>query len=360
MTRPVTRQTSFLAALALAIACALPGVDTRAQSEPQAGGEDFAFIAPLATETLLLDAARVDGRVVVVGDHGIILVSADDGETWVQSRVPTRSMLTGVWFHDAQTGWAVGHDAVILKTTDGGANWRIVNFQPDLLLPLFDVWFSGADKGIAVGPYGFTLATSDGGETWEESPLEAVAFAAEGAPAEEEVVEEDEEEGEFWEEDFEGGGDFHLNKITASDGRLFIAAEAGNIYRSDDAGDNWYSMTTPYGGSFFSALSLDGGDLLAFGLRGNVFRSADGGETWRQVETPVQTTLTEGTQLDDGTVVIVGMSGTILISEDGGDSFRLVQREDRKALTSVIGRKDGGLIVFGEAGLDPMSRDELS
>lgn len=357
MTRPVTWQTSFLAALTLAVACLSPGTGALAQSETQAGGEDFAAIAPLATKALLLDSARIDGRTVVVGDHGIILVSTDHGSTWTQSRVPTKAMLTGVWFHDAQTGWAVGHDAVILKTSDGGANWRIVNFQPDLLLPLFDVWFSDADKGIAVGPYGFSLATGDGGETWEERPLEAVAFEVE---AEEMPPEEDaEEEGEFWEEDFEGGGDFHLNKITASDGRLFIAAEAGNIYRSDDAGETWNTMPTPYGGSFFSVLALDGGDLLAFGLRGNVFRSADGGESWRQVETPVETTLTEGTQLDDGTVVIVGMSGTILISEDGGDSFRLVQREDRKALTSVIGRDDDGVIVFGEAGLDQMSRDEL-
>jgi photosystem II stability/assembly factor-like uncharacterized protein len=336
----------FLLAIILSLSC----IVARAQ-DPAEPPVDMAAILPLADRALLLDATTVDGRTVAVGDHGIVLVIDEDG-SWTQAKVPTRSMLTGVWFHDADLGWAVGHDAAILKTTDGGASWRLVHFAPDLLLPFFDVWFSDEDNGIAVGAYGFVMSTSDGGETWEESSLDAQPLAAEEEeePAEEEGYEA--EDDPFWEDDYSGGADFHLNKIArADDGTIFITAEGGNIYRSTDDGNSWLSLESPYAGSFFSALPLKNGDVMVFGLRGNIFRSGDNGATWSPVEAPVDITLNEGVELSDGTIALVGMSGTILVSRDGGGRFELVQRPDRKALTKVLERSDNGLLVFGEGGI---------
>jgi photosystem II stability/assembly factor-like uncharacterized protein len=318
-------------------------------------------IMPMATEALLLDATRIDEKIVAVGDFGIVLTSTDDGETWQQSQVPTRAMLTGVWFHDSNLGWAVGHDAVVLKTTDGGANWEMVNYQPELLLPLFDVWFADASTGLAVGPYGFVLKTSDGGDTWVESTLDSEPLPEAEEETENQESESGGEEDEpFWEEDFSTGIDFHLNKIIeGGDGRLYVAAEAGNIYRSDDRGETWVSLPSDYTGSYFGALTLPDDDLLIFGLRGNMFRSSDGGLTWRQIETPVETSLNEGDIMADGGIAVVGMSGTILISRNGGETFELVQREDRKAMTSVLATGSGGLILFGEGGIVRLESGDL-
>lgn len=350
MSRIVSFPAPVIPRFLLAITLSLSGAVAIAQ-DPAELPVDPAAILPLADRALLLDATTVDGRTVAVGDHGIILVISEDG-SWTQAEVPTRSMLTGVWFHDANLGWAVGHDAAILKTTDGGATWRLVNFDPDLLLPFFDVWFANENNGIAVGAYGFVMSTSDGGESWEESSLDAQD------PGAEEEAEPTEEEGyaaeddPFWEDDYSGGADFHLNKITRADnGTIFITAEGGNIYRSTDDGASWFTIESPYGGSFFSALPLKNGDVMVFGLRGNIFRSSDNGATWSPVEAPVDITLNEGVELSDGTIAIVGMSGTILVSRDGGQQFELVQRPDRKALTKVIERSGNGLLVFGEGGI---------
>lgn len=341
-----------------AVMAPLPGAG--AQDVGAVPADDYSDPAPLATQALLLDATSVDGRLVAVGDHGIVLISTDGGETWAQSLVPTRSMLTGVWFHDANLGWVVGHDAVILKTTDGGATWRRVNFQPDLLLPLFDVWFADAENGIAIGPYGFVLTTADGGETWEESSLDAQPVADDSVAADEAPAEPGTEETESWEEDTSGAIDFHLNEISLDEeGRLYIAGEAGHVYRSDDQGRTWVSLPSDYSGSFFSALPLPAGKLLVFGLRGNVFASTDGGLTWEDVDTPVDVSLNGGAVMADGTVVLVGMSGTILVSRDGGESFDLVQREDRKAMTTVVARQDGGLLLFGEGGIVRLGSGEF-
>lgn len=336
----------FTASLMLAGAVA-------AVAQDETAAPDYSVIAPLAERELMIDATQVDGLIVAVGTRGIVLLSEDAGASWRQVSVPARSMLTGVYFHDRQLGWAVGHDAVIIRTVDGGENWERVYFDPERETPLFDVWFEDADNGIAVGAYGMLLRTSDGGETWSDEGLEVVREReAEVVTTEvEEDTGEEEEELEFWEEDLEGPADFHLNRIDrAEDGTLYIAAEAGNLYRSDDDSETWTSLDTGYEGSFFAVLPVGDESLLAMGLQGSVFRSDDAGVTFRRIETPVEVLLNEGTILPDGRIVLVGMSGTILVSDDGADSFYLVQRPDRKALTQVLANGDEGIIVFGEAG----------
>ena len=115
------------------------------------------------TAMLLIDAAQVDGLTVAVGTRGIVLLSEDNGESWRQVSVPTRSMLTGVYFADRQHGWAVGHDAVILRTRDGGESWQRVYHDPEQERPFLDVWFRDANEGFVVGSYGMLLHTVDGG-----------------------------------------------------------------------------------------------------------------------------------------------------------------------------------------------------
>ena len=119
--------------------------------------------------------------------------------------MPTRALLTAVHMHDERIGFAVGHDAVILRTGDGGESWRLVHYAPEEERPLLDVWFRDERTGFAVGAYGYFLSTGNGGDTWTSR-----------------AVSED---------------DFHLNALVpAGPDRLFLAAEGGVAYRSDDGG----------------------------------------------------------------------------------------------------------------------------
>lgn len=86
---------------------------------------DYAMQMPLASKSSLLDVAKVGNRVVSVGERGHILYSDDQGETWVQARVPTSVMLTRVFFSTDKTGWALGHDGNILVTRDARVNWEL-------------------------------------------------------------------------------------------------------------------------------------------------------------------------------------------------------------------------------------------
>src|SRR5690606_34448929 len=80
----------------------------------------YAIESTRAASSLLLDVTHAGERLVAAGDRGHILYSDDGGASWTQAKVPTRQLLTAIYFTDAQHGWAVGHDALVLASTDGG------------------------------------------------------------------------------------------------------------------------------------------------------------------------------------------------------------------------------------------------
>ena len=302
---------------------------------PSGAGE--AVEAPLAARSLLLDGAATGSRLVVVGERGHVLVSTDDGASWTQSPVPTRALLTAVHMHDERTGWAVGHDAVILRTRDGGASWTLVHEAPEEELPLLDVWFRDGREGFAVGAYGYFLATEDGGETWTSR-----------------AISED---------------DFHLNALVpVAEGRagstrprsrrLYIAAEAGIAYRSDDGGKTWRELASPYAGSWFGGLALDEDRVLLAGLRGHLFRSEDGGETWTRVATGTRASLTGVVRLPSGSIVITGLDGSVLTSRDGGRSVSARRLPSREGVSAALPLADGGVLLVGEFGVERLAQAE--
>lgn len=310
--------------ICLVVVATTGGISAQDEVEPEP-----AVTARLAAHTLALDAFAVDGAYVAVGERGHILISTDGGETWQQQQVPTRTMLTGVFFHDRNLGWVVGHDSAILRTVDGGATWNLVSWAPDDESPFFDVWFSDANNGVVIGAYGGYWETTDGGETWSSR-----------------WISED---------------DWHLHKIVPSEGgRLYIAGEAGSVYRSDDNGENWVTLPTLYQGSYFGILPLEGDNVLLFGLRGHLFRSEDAGESWDELETGTVAMLTDGQLLGDGTVLITGLGGTVLTSSDGGRTFELHQQANRRGISAAVETGDGSLLLVGEFGVKTVALSELT
>ncbi len=314
----MTRRAAWLGAPAVAMLLCL-GPAAPAGQAALAG--ESSVMAPLAVSALLLDVAVRDGVMVAVGERGHVLVSTDQGVTWRQAEVATRALLTGVVMHDARLGWAVGHDEVVVRTRDGGLTWERVHHAPEHEKPLLDVWFADARNGLAVEAYGGLLATSDGGDTWTPRAVH-------------------------------GEDDFHLNQLAAAvDGTLFLAAEAGHLYRSDDKGATWAPLPSPYEGSFFGLLPRSDGSLLAFGLRGHLYQSTDGGRTWAPIETGTDATLNAALDLGSGRFVVGGMGGTLLWSDDAGTAVRRQELPDRRAIVALAPGAPGTLLLFGEGGV---------
>jgi len=293
--------------------------------------------APLAAHGLLLALARAGERLVAVGDHGIIVYSDDGGRRWTQAAaVPTQALLTGVCFFDAQHGIAVGHDLVALISADAGATWQRTHYEPQAARPLLDVWCGEGRRAIAVGAYSTFLVSADGGASWQER-----AFRPAQRPRAARA-------GEHGSDNSDNG--FHLNRIVGSAVRLYIAAEAGHLYRSDDGGEQWHELASPYEGSFFGAVPLTGAVVLAYGLRGNLFRSADGGDSWQRLASGTVAMLDGGVRLGGDGAALVGLAGVLLLSRDGGRTFTLVQQADHSGLAAVQALDESTLVAVGENG----------
>ncbi|MDY0248839.1 MAG: YCF48-related protein [Pseudomonas sp.] len=328
---PIQGCSRFLSTLALSAAVLFSSAYSMQVSAKAEGvaAPAYSIESAAASAGLLLDVTRAGKRLVAVGDRGHILYSDDEGTQWLQARVPTQQLLTAVYFIDDRYGWAVGHDALILATRDGGATWTRQFDDIERESPLLDIWFKDRNTGYAVGAYGAFLETTNGGQDWQDIGDRL-----------------DNEEG------------YHLNAISAVTGAgLFIVGEMGSMFRSTDGGASWETVDSPYEGSLFGIVSGRKADhLIVYGLRGHIFRSTNLGETWSATEVHtdsgnLQFGLADGSLLDNGDLLVVGHGGTILRSVNDGQSFTVFNRADRTSLAGVTSGANGGLILVGQNGI---------
>ncbi|MEQ1863643.1 MAG: hypothetical protein ABL996_03215, partial [Micropepsaceae bacterium] len=344
----------------IVMAAALAGPASSTVAPPNVN----AVKSKLVTEALLLGVTRAGKRLVSVGEYGNILLSDDDGKTWRQATlVPTTVTLTAVHFADEKTGWAVGHDTVVIKTTDGGENWVKQYGGGESDNALLSVYFKDASHGWAVGAFNYTVETTDAGRTWVERKTLAPPPAPGSKPAAAPVAPVEDVTAPV--KPVEGADPFaaaegdenHLNAMFAGPdaNTLFVVAEAGAVYRSLDAGTTWEKILTGYGGSFWGGLTAKDGSVYATGMRGNIWRSVDKGKTWGRLDTSgADQSIATGIQLPDGSFVFVGLGGQVLYSQDG-QKFTLTYRADRKGLNAVAVDGADKLLVFGEAGVKDQS-----
>ena len=275
---------------------------------------------------LFLDAVRIGNRIITVGERGKIFLSDDIGASWREVPAPATETLTAVYFIDAKHGWAVGHRGVALRTEDGGLTWQRGTLDMDFDNSMFDVWFRTPSDGLALSMFGQIFVTQDGGRSWQ-SRL---------AVSEEEAL------------------DAHLYGITSlSDGTLFIAGEMGSLLHSQDDGESWEVLDSPYVGSYFGIIHGTDDRLIAFGLRGNAWRSDDHGKSWEKVELgggfmPLQ----GGALWPNGRIVLTGGGGYISISDDNGATFLKINTRIRAGFAKALPDDDGRTaLTFGMTGI---------
>ena len=275
-----------------------------------------------ALKRLLLDAALTGSHVVTVGEHGSIFRSEDNARTWRPAALPAEidATLTALAFaSDSSSGWAVGHDALILATHDGGRSWTKQFQGENINDPFLDVLALDAQRVFAVGAYGSFYQTADGGQTWQRRKL--------------------------------GEDDYHFNRLTRGPtGSLYLAGEHGTLLRSTDHGGNWHPIPAPYEGSFYGVLPLGPRTLVAYGLRGHAFRSEDDGATWMPLAAPEPALLATAIHLKTGPLVFAGQARALFSGRATDGTLAAVPQPPTTAIAELLELSDGHLLAVGEAG----------
>ena len=347
-----------------------------------------AIQAPKAAKALLLNATAQGSNVLMVGERGIILkrdfaagdsaqgVKDNEGKVWMQAKVPVSVNLTGVQFVNDTLAFVVGHDGVVLKSTDAGATWAKVfdgnkaneqvvaaakkkmddmqsrydaaspaeqdkmnealeaatfafedaeagaRFGP--ARPMLDVWFKDANTGWVVGSYGQIFETNDGGSTWT-----LIANRLDNP-------------------DFR-----HYNGLYGDEtGLMLIAGEAGRVYISNDFGATWTRSDTGYNGHFYGTVVTrnDQGQpiVFAYGFGGNVYRLGAGATAWWQLKSPTKESLVQGITVGK-TALFVDQKGRLVSTDETGTVLKMVSAEEGKPVTGMA-LVNNTLVLSGQNG----------
>lgn len=250
-----------------------------------------------ATQATMLATARAGERIVAVGDHGVVLLSDDGGKSHRQAKaVPVDATLTSVTFINKNLGWAAGHWGVVLHTADGGETWVRQRLDAGQDRPLFAIQFFDANTGVAVGLWSLVLVTGDGGKTWQQvempvpegakkADLNLFSLFTDGrgrlfAAGEKGVVARSDDQGRHWAYLATGYKGSFWTGLVMADGTLLVAGLRGSLYRSTDDGRSW-TRSDSQSKSSITALTRVEGDVVGVGLDGLVLRSSDGGASFK-------------------------------------------------------------------------------
>ncbi|KAA0696129.1 glycosyl hydrolase [Halopseudomonas laoshanensis] len=302
-----------------------------------------------------LAVTRAGESLVSVGLRGLIMISNDDGETWTQSPSPVAVDLVQVYFQNELNGWAVGHDSVLLSTTDGGLSWVVqldgrslvtllkkhyanasdldefeaesmlrevdlatsTSSDPDIMAtPFLDVFVDEQGEGYVLGAFGMLLRTTDNGASWEP-----------------------------WTEHTDNDRRMHLYSIDMQGDEVYLSGEQGLLMRLDREAQRFVQIETPYTGTFFGVRVSDG-VLIAYGLRGNLYVSRDSGDNWQQVNTQQQATLVDAVSDGAGHILLVSERGELIrLNTETLETDLIAVPYSGQVYSSAKPEKPGALIV---------------
>lgn len=101
-----------------------------------------------------------------------LLQTANAG--WKLLNSPTTENLQSIFFTSPNTGFAVGENGMIIRTTDGGETWDKLYITGN---DLYQVFFTDANHGW-IGGFKIILATTDGGQNWTIQYSQGSGFPA--------------------------------------------------------------------------------------------------------------------------------------------------------------------------------------
>lgn len=299
-------------------------------------------IQPLVKSSLVLDFAIAGETLVAVGERGHVLIL--EHEQWTQVSTPVIAQLTKVFFIDEKLGWAVGHDATIIHSNDGGKTWSVQMQSAKIEKPFLDIRFINANEGIAVGAYGLFYRTVDGGKNWVEEFHSELLFEEDAA-----YLAELKGEDQAMYETEKASLLPHFNRVALlNDNRLLLVGELGLVAVSDDNGKTFAKVDFDYDGSMFDVISV-GDAVYVMGLRGHVFKSDLGLNEWHQIDLPVESSINNAIAVSENKLYLVGNAGMILSLEN--DKVEIVERRQGENIVAISKNSQGQLWFAGTKGL---------
>lgn len=312
------------------------------------------------------------GTIVRLGSTAIPSPTPTGGPRWTVQATDVVANLRATSFVNSSTGYAVGSEGTILRTSDGGASWERVlacaSGQPTgagcepgsadrITVALNGVVALDRTNAIAVGNDGHILKTSNGGTTWTRvvacritarecdegsdpdervaSPLEAIhgfnaSMTAVGADG---TILFSRNGGATWSQR-PNITDVGLRSVWFTDTDTgYIVGEEGTILKTTNEGQTWQpqlacadndqclpQLEGHIDARLNSVMFTNADDGIIVGEQGTVVTTTDAGEHWTQQSSGTSQGL-NGVFVNGGAGYAVGASGTIITTPNAGISW---------------------------------------
>ncbi|HEY6412069.1 MAG TPA: YCF48-related protein [Edaphobacter sp.] len=283
-----------------------------------------------------------------VGNNATILHTEDGGGTW-ESQSRGTGWLYSVTFPTAQSGWTVGQHGTIWHTEDGGGTWKVQNSATTADLVV--VAFTQPQSGWTVGGDGVILHTEDG-NTWKSQDsgtherLHAVAFPASqsGWAVGANGVILHTEDGSTWKAQNSGTSEDLYDASFATPQSGWAIGADGIILHTDNGGATWKlqdsgTVRDLSGIAFATPLSV-----WVVGDKGTILHTENGGGTWRHESSGTRANLIEIAFVTQHSGWAVGQGGIVLHTEDDGETWIQQSSGTSANLQAVAFAKPHGII----------------
>lgn len=219
-----------------------------------------------------------------VGEEGIIIKTTDGGASWIQKSSTTNNTLWKIQAFSYNNIFICGFNGTLLHSIDEGENWEFVNLNVEddfLALKIIDqqtAWLCGADSIL--------FKTEDAGNNWVRKVTGFPGYyrdidfynATVGYICSTTTFLVTEDGGKTWVSKILGG----FNTVEPLSENIVLAgAPTGGIYYSEDRGDTWIIANNIFSGNIQSIEMVN--DTLGYASAnfssGHYF-TTDGGQTW--------------------------------------------------------------------------------
>lgn len=281
-------------------------------------------------------------------------------QTWNwQNPLPQGNNLYSVFFTSNDTGYTVGLNGVILKTTDAGISWLPQN--SGTTNSLLTVFFVSNDTGYVGGSSSTLLRTYNGGATWTTltgpSPIinslyftSAMVGYAAGSSGNAGVIIKTINGGASWTVQGSGGVTLYNSIHFYNDSIGYVAAGGGKIYKTINAGANWTLQTSGVTTSLFSVFAATANRAYVSDY-GRMFRSSNGGSNWAYANLFQAYELYSTYFTDSLTGYAVGRTGKIVKTINGGVNWTYLNSGTSINLRSVFFTDANNGYTVGESGI---------
>lgn len=226
----------------------------------------------------------------ILGYNGTLLKTTNSGTNWVIKPTSTAQTLWSQYFLNNLTGWIAGgtysSTAIIIKTTDGGETW----FQQygGTGFWLTGIYFINSQTGFSSGLSGMVLKSINGGSNWSVTDL---------------------------------GNDFFETIIFPDSNTGYMTGWNGAFYKTTNTGSNWFSLASGTTNNLYTAFYTSINTGWISGSGGAIRQTTNGGVNWLPI--------TSGTSVQIFSIYFlsnlgwfVGDNGTIRKSTDGGNTWQ--------------------------------------